>query len=373
MNRAAKVSIVDIAIFCMVMKNFMESSATIPSVGIVDDLCVLLYIVCVVALIIKKKYKAKALILIGAVSVALLYTSVITGYSDPIITFLFIVAIKDKDIDSIIEKIYRCYCIMLVAHIICTISFAWMGNIRMVMHIRGIDRYTLGFIHPNATGSKFFAIMMLNLWVKKYKKSKLVFWAIASTIVYFFCKSRTAYILSLITIILVYMVRTKNVWIMKSINKIASVAFPGMAAVIYALIRMYEHRNPIAVAINAVLSGRINLAAYALDRVGFTILGRSIDFYGPLSSYSAKYALNDFTFDCIYSFIFCNMGLVYLVVLSILFFKLAVKKMVWVNASIIIWSLYAVTEVSGLNGFGLFPIFYLVLLINEKPLKMELG
>ena len=371
MMKNGRVSIVNVSILCMVVKNFMETSAAIPSISLIDNLLVILYIVCVVLLIIKKKYNLRELLLIGTISFALLYTSIVTGYSDPIISFLFIVAIKDKNIDDIICIIYKYYCAMLAVHIICTIPLALTSSICMVMHIRGIDRYTLGFIHPNAAGSKFFTIMMLYLWVKKNKKTNLFLEIIVSTGVYFLCRSRTAYMLSLMTIFIAYLMKKNNHAIDSLINKLAGVVFPSTAALIYLLIKLYETRNPLAVIVNDALSGRINLAAYALNRVGFTIFGRSIDFYGALSSYSARYAINDFTFDCIYSFIFCSMGLVYLGILSILFLKLASEKQVWINAAIIVWSLYAVTEVSGLNGFNLFPIFYLVILINGKSLKFD--
>lgn len=369
MDRAVKVSPVDIAILCMVMKEFMKSSAAIPTVWFMDTLCVCLYISCVAVLIVSKKYTVKEFGLIGVISVMLLYTTIVTGLSDAMITFLFIVAIKETDIDNIIKKIYICYCTMLIVHIICTISFVWRGDFPMVIYSRGVDRYTLGFSHPNSTGSTFFVIMMLSLWTQKGKKGLLLFWTIVSTIVYLFCKSRTAYIVSLLTLVLVYAIKTRKLLIITAINKLAMIIFPGIAVVIYILIRLYDQNNPIALLADAVINSRIRLGAYALDRVGFTLMGRHIDFYGTLSNPSVKYALGTFTFDCIYSFIFCNMGLAYLVILSILFYKLAKKKMVWVNAAIIIWCLYSVTEVVGLNGFGLFPIFYLALLLNEKHRK----
>ena len=101
MMKNGRASIVNVSILCMVVKNFMETSAAIPSISLIDNLLVILYIVCVVLLIIKKKYNVRELLLIGTISFALLYTSIVTGYSDPIISFLFIVAIKDKNIDDI--------------------------------------------------------------------------------------------------------------------------------------------------------------------------------------------------------------------------------------------------------------------------------
>lgn len=366
MGRTGKVRVLDIAIFCMVAKIFMESSAAIPSIKFLDNMVVLLYIICVVTLTIKNRYSAKSLLLIGAISVALLYTSLITGYSDPLITFLFIVAMKGRDIDSIFQKIYKFYCIMFALHMILAIVIGCTGRIRMVMNIRGIDRYTLGFIHPNTAAAKFFVLMMLRLWIKKNVKGQLVSCIAVSTIVYVLCRSRTAYMLSLATIFMVYAMRKQNAIVIKIIHRTSGIIFPVMALFMLIVIKLYEVRNPVALFVNEALSGRVNLAAYAMSRVGFTILGRRIDFYGELSTYSAKYALNYFTFDCVYSFIFCSMGLIYLVILSFLFYKLASKKILWVNASIIIWSLYAVTEVSCLNGFNLFPIFYLALLADNR-------
>lgn len=369
MDRTAKVSIANIAILCMVIKGFMKISAAIPVVGFVDMICTFLYILCVVVLSIFQMYTVKEFVLIGATAVTLLYTTIVTGMSDPMLTFLFIVAIKELDIDDIIKKIYICYCVMLFVHAICTVFFAVTGSIPMVIHMRGIDRYTLGFAHPNATGATFFVLMMLSLWTGRGKKGQVLFWAIVSTIVYLLCRSRTAYMVSLVTIVQVYVIKTQKVRIINLINKLALVVFPCIASIMYIIIRLYDIRHPIALLADKVINARVRLGAYAMERVGLTVFGKNIDFYGTHSVTNTTYSLSTFTFDCVYSFIFCSMGLLYLGILTILFFKLARKKLVWINAAIIIWCLYAVTEVSGLNGFAQFPIFYLTLLLNGNHKK----
>lgn len=368
-----KVSVYDIAIFSMVAKGFVDASGAIPSSQIIDVLCVGAYIISIVFLIVKKRYTLNTLILIGMVSLVLLYTSAKTGYSDPMISFLCIVAIKGKDFNTIVNKILKYYLLMFMVHFLLTIVGAFLGNVRLSIVNRGVLRYTLGFVHPNTTGAKFFVLLVLLLWnrFKRIKWAEIISLFVLETIVYYICKSRTAYILSIIALILFPIAQRPNVIIQKLFTNIAKFIFPATAIGIYVVTVLYQKGNIIGILINKGLTGRINMAAYAMNRVGFTLLGREIDFYGRLSSYSYEYSLHSFTFDCVYSFIFCSMGLVYLAVLSLLFFQLACKKNVLVNVGIILWALNGITEVTCLNGFNFFPIFCLSFLLSDRIFRQK--
>lgn len=367
-RNAMKISILDIATYSMTIKAFLSISVAIPSVKIVDLALTGLFIGAVVYEIVAKRYSAKGLFMIGCTALLLLYTTLVTKYSDPMITFMFIVAIKGREINKIIAKIYKCDLLMTVIHFVFTIYGSIAGNLILVNYSRNVYRYNLGFVHANALGAFCFAMIIMYIWLhyKRLKGRNFAFLLLISVVCYGLCKSRTAFLLSILGIILFALAKKGYNAFSNVINFTAKILFPVTAGMIYLITRLYEKGNVIGVLIDNLLTGRINLGAYALDRVGFTLLGRNIDFYGKLASFNPKYNLISFTFDCVYTFIFCSMGLLYLVLFSLLFFKLASKNNVLINISLILWVLYGVTEVACLNGFDFFPIFFSVHLINGR-------
>jgi hypothetical protein len=112
------------------------------------------------------------------------------------------------------------------------------------------------------------------------------------------------------------------------------------------------------------LNARIRLGAYAYNRYGLTILGRN--FLSFHAVWDEKWKLNWFTFDCTYSYLMINMGVIWIVFIALIFWKLADYKSNKVNIAIVVWSLYAVSEVHALNSFLCYPILLTVLLFEKK-------
>ncbi len=361
------ISVLDIATYSMVVKTFLSLSVAIPSNDIIDSILTVIFILTVIYSILRKNYKQKELIVIFGISLVLLYTSLTNKYYDPLISFLFIIAIKNSDINSIIKKIYKCNLYMLALHSIFTVVGLISGRIVLINFIRGVYRVNLGFVHPNSFGAFCFVMISMNLWInyEVLNRKKYLFSIFIAVVCFFLSQSRTAFFLSIICIILV-MLSKRNALLIKCVNLAAKILFPLSALFVYVLVRLYEKGSEIAILFDNFLTGRINLGAFALNRVGFTYLGRFIDFYGRLASYQADYTLNTFTFDCIYTFMFCSMGLIYVVIFSLLFYLLAKRKNVLINIYLILWILYGITEVTCLNGFNFFPFFLLVVLINKK-------
>ena len=61
-----------------------------------------------------------------------------------------------------------------------------------------------------------------------------------------------------------------------------------------------------------------------------------------------------------------NDGLIWLILIAAAFYKLAQKENIKINLCLIMWSLYGVTEVHGLNALMCFPILLVVLLYSEE-------
>lgn len=85
-------------------------------------------------------------------------------------------------------------------------------------------------------------------------------------------------------------------------------------------------KNVFAVSLDAILSGRIRLGAYAYEHYGLSLFGKNLT--DVKIQYDAVYGLNAFTFDNIYTDILMRQGAIWLLVIAVLFYRLARKEMI---------------------------------------------
>lgn len=374
-NKSMKISVLDLATIVMTIKVFLSYSRAIPKSPLLDTLLTGLFVVCVVFIVIRKHYNIKTLAVIGVISLAVLYTSIQTKYSDPMITYLFILALKDKDINKQISLIYKSYSVLLIVHAVVTAIRYFTGSIALGLTTRGTYRYSLGLVHPNTLGGLTFLVVAMHLWSNydHLKRKDYIVSAVCSIVAYLLSKSRTSFALAIICIVLVAVSKRRSHVFARITSNVAKIIFPLLTIIMFYVVRLYELGNAHAIAINKLLTGRINLGAYAFSRTGFTLLGRYIDFYGALDSFNFDYGLSNFTFDCTYTFMMCSMGVIYVIAISVFFYLLALKKNTLLNIYIILWAIYGITEVSCLNGFKFFPIFFIAVLLSNKQYGGELS
>ena len=68
-----------------------------------------------------------------------------------------------------------------------------------------------------------------------------------------------------------------------------------------------------------------------------------------------------------------NQGVIWLILLAFIFYKLAKLNSGKVNIFLIVWALYGVTEVHGLNGFLCMPIFLSAFVFKSMGSKIIKG
>lgn len=127
--------------------------------------------------------------------------------------------------------------------------------------------------------------------------------------------------------------------------------------------------NLIAEAVNALLSDRIKLGAYGVSHYGYSFLGQKVAKTNIV--WEAEWGFNGFTFDNIYTYLAVNQGIIWILLLSVLFYYLAKKEDLKTSIFIIIWALYGITEVHGLNGFISFPILLVVSLFEHRVFEIK--
>ena len=312
------------------------------------------------------KYNTRNLILIGTLLSLFLFSAYRSTNSALLITFLYITGMRKCNIDDTVKTMYNVYKFFIPVCAAASIIMSLLGKTKLSMVIGGRIRYTFGFIHPNSLGAIILSLVLMYCWINYDKMnpkmySKII---IIETITYILTKSRTSYLCFIVFILGVWITKKNNINFNKAIDSLAHVLFPCLAILTYSLAKLYKSSNHFILLIDSALTGRIRLAAYALQRSGVTWLGRKIDYFGNIG-YQSSWDMSVFTFDNLYSLLLINVGIVYVLVLSIAIYVATKKLHTRENVFVVIWIIYGFTEVSALNGYAMFPIFLLTAIFQS--------
>ena len=141
----------------------------------------------------------------------------------------------------------------------------------------------------------------------------------------------------------------------------------GVTIIIFTIVYVEQlnafHKNIVVMTIDKLLSSRVKLGAYGYDKYGITFLGQNLSNYKV--TWDQEWRLNAHTFDDVYTYCAMNVGIVWLVLITVMFYKLADRHSDKINIFIIIWALYGISEVHVLNGYVFFPI--LMIMMTFEP------
>ena len=353
--------------FFLIIKTMLGSSKLFPYTDAVDTIISALGACLLGINILIKRYKIKTtlvyLLLIGLT----LYNSLVTGNNALMITVITCLAAKDCDMENFIKFIFDMEAFFFVIHTLCSYIAYCLGWISISQNIGGVLRYDWGMKHPNMFAAIAFNILIMWIWLnwRKIKGHHLFTMVVIAFVIYAFCKTRTS-LLVMLSIISILLFRGLGRKFDKWIGRIAAVIIPVLAMAMVVFIFLYLRGNLIAVQLNRLLNARISLAAYAFVKYGFSFFGQDMSLLYTNTVWDPIWQLSAFTFDCLYSYMLINQGIIWLIVLTFLFSKLAKRKNVRDNVAIIAWALYGVTEVQGLNCFSCMPIILLSCLLGKE-------
>ena len=141
------------------------------------------------------------------------------------------------------------------------------------------------------------------------------------------------------------------------IDALAKYAVPILSLFTFVMTFLYEKGNLLSHAVDQLLTRRIGLASYAYNRLGLTIFGR--DMRNFTTTWDEYYGFSGgFTFDNIYSYLLINVGIVILLLIIVVLYKVAKQGSLKNNIFILVWALYSMTEVHGLSCYMCFPILF---------------
>lgn len=351
----------------LVIKTMLSASKIVPYSDSSDTVLASLGALCMIVSIIMQQYRAKVMVIYAMFIGITAYNALITGNNALAVTVITCLAVRKTDLKTYIQFIFRMQSVFMICHTAIAIIGSIFGTFSIVQSIGGITRYDFGMLHSNLFAALAFNLMIMGIWLNwdKIKTMHIIFIIFGSGILYYFCKTRTNFIAMLAVIGLVFVCGVKHefVWLA---SKIATVIIPLLTIAMGVAIILYAKGNRIVLLLNKVLNARISLGAYALAHYNFTLLGQNMTSLYTGTTWDPIWQLNGFTFDCIYTYMLINQGIIWLILLIILFAKLAKRKNPKDNIAIIAWALYGVTEVQGLNCFSCMPILLLTQLFEKE-------
>lgn len=354
----------------LVIKTVFAVSKIVPYSDYTDTVLAALGAFCIILSIIMQKYSRKVLFVYAMLIGITGYNALTTGNNALAATVITCLAIRKTDLRKYIQFICIIQAIIVMVHTTIAIIGAIFGAFDIVQNIGGVIRYDFGMLHPNSFAALVFNLTIMEIWLNwnRIRTKHIVFLAIGATILYCFCKTRTSFISMLIVIGLVFVFGVKHRFLRLSSN-IAIVIIPLLTVAILLGIVLYTKESGIILLLNRILNARISLGAYALAHYNFTLFGQNMSPLYTETTWDPFWQLNAFTFDCIYSYLLINQGIVWLILLTILFALLAKRNNPKDNTAVIAWALYGVTEVQGLNCFSCMPILLLTKLFRKGAQK----
>lgn len=241
-------------------------------------------------------------------------------------------------------------------------------------------RYSYGYCYPTITSTYFFLLLLMRFYLKNGDLEiwDILFEFLGATILYYATDSRMGYALALIIIVSEIVIKIFK-WLKLSENnklkldKIQKYCVSILPIVIVTstliMLILYVNKSDIAVKINEIMSGRLQLTCNAIAEHGIPLFGKEIKWYGwggygYVEQENFKYNFVDIAY---FKIIFDN-GLIFLVCFLISY-TMYMKKiaddndiiLIFVNVIILIWGIIEpnILEVAK-NPFIISMVIYII-------------
>lgn len=351
----------------LILKNILSPSTIVLWNDMVDDIFSLLAVMFFALAIIQKHFHYKYLFVCVLLVVTAVYNATQIDSLAILMTVMCCISVRCDDLDDTIWFLYKWESAFVFVNMLCALVLGLAGQ-SMWMRISGKMCYTFGFSHPNV-----FSIILVNLslmwcWIhyETLNFRKLATLMLLHLFFYCFTGCRTPLVIIVIFIVFYWFFhgkpRRRSV-----LRHMTRLIFPLLTIVVYLLIRFYTTGNSLISLIDDLLSWRIHLGAYALERFGLSFWGKNLQ--NVSVSWDAYWRMNGMTFDNLYSMTLVNYGIIWTVVLTAGFYLVAKQENERNNIFILLWCAYAMTEVHGVNPLMLFPL----LILLAKPPRGTVG
>lgn len=369
-RREIVVDLVKAAFIVLIVKVMASSSVIMPWNSFVDNLCIIFAVCVMFAKICRLTFPLRKLIALAAMALLTLYTCVAMRQYDLLITVIAICLLIDEDLDTYISLMLKIQAYILTGHVAVSVLLSLFGADNYFWSITGNRlRFSGGFAHANVLSSYMLSCMLMFAW-KRFQHitaNQFAWMACITVLGFLMSRSRTGLLLSLFLLLLIFLTQNEHKLVVKLTNPILLLLFPALTAMVFRAQKQYVTGSSTALLLDKLLTGRIKYAAYAYLRSGVTWLPRYLDYADTgVVSWTQDWNLNTFTFDNLFSFLFMQMGIIWIGVITVMIAVICRKFEYKNKLFILIWVLYAMVEVHGLNCFKFFPLILLSTLFSGK-------
>jgi hypothetical protein len=358
----------------MACKVMLSYSKVIPYSSNIDTLLIVIALVCFVTRILLQKYSCKTLITYALISAVALYSCIVAKNSSLLITIVTLFALRNYDVNKFLKTIFKVESFLCIFHVVYSLGYSvFVSWDRYLLFLDDRYRFSFGFSHANTFSALLFCNLMLYIWLHYNSNLKVVLLktTIIEVIAYIFTNSRTS-LVTYIVLVLFIIIRETRIG-QHIIRGLCKFGIPIISISFMALIKGYIQGNPISYLVNTILTSRVKLGAYAYKDYGVIFMGQYVKYLNSIS-WDQTWQLNSFTFDNVYSFLAISLGIVWIVILTFVYYQCAkrfdIKSLIFMG----IWIIYGLSEATILNGYFCFPIFLIVgIFKNVNKIKENLN
>lgn len=343
-----------------------NASLILPYHAGVDEVLKICFVLMMVLVIAGQEFTPRLYVIYALAAVGAVTIRLRTGLMLDVFTLLIILACRGADLVRVVNVIRRSTTVFLIAHTCYFACLVLLGRQELFYaDPTGRVRCGFGMLGPNLMASYFFNLVLMWAW-EKYDSIHLPQVAgvlVVATVLYQFTDSRTAYLCTIMLCVLVLIVKRSRI-AARLTNWTAAWIAPGLSLLV--LVCSYHRKEGLAKMLDKLLNYRIKHSAYGIANFGFTLFGQEVDYSTVIDPEKWRIFTPDFTFDCVYSYLWCNIGILWLVLICVCFFLLARRGNPRISMCLIFWALYGMSEVTVMSIVRFFPLLLISILFLPR-------
>jgi len=225
-----------------------------------------------------RTYSKRELFLIAGISVPIVIAAFLSGNKSLLAAWMFLAAAKNEDMDRALHMAYR----MLLFGIPAVFLLCFFGFIEdNVLIMRQVQRYSLGFVHPNTLGMRIFQLILCHCYIHRERLGVIHYLSVVFAVlfVYKFPNSQTVCICLLFFLFLLLLSRflsgrKRNLWGIYAKCLVAGAVLANVASLFLSFFDV--SRNPVLAHLNVWMSSRFACANRVWALYGVSFLGQKI-------------------------------------------------------------------------------------------------
>lgn len=364
-----------ISLFIMILNNTLNNTYLQSFLGVpMGDYQKITQIICLVlllvALMINYRIKKSQLLIIFVIFFLLIKVYFSIKDINILNNIFFVLAFSRLEYKKVARVIYifEAFCLVLV------LSLCAIGILENVTFVRlGVERHSLGFVHPNTLATMVLKIMIPYIYYKydKFKNRNFIAWVIIAIVVYLITNSRICINIMLLLLVSIIYLKINNKAFTSSISKAFYIwIVPGLSIICISLGKIYseDYGNVLLTYLDGLFQGRIYYMSYFYKNYELSLFGQSIETVSLKDAQSG--GLQWLGLDNSYMMMFVKYGIVFLGIFCLVY--IFIGKQAWENNDKIMLICILAIALLGITESGIFfiannfTLFYVSAVIYDR-------